>query len=78
MTNTAPFFKETMELLDKLTIIMCNNINNMYKENITPEQLKAMAYDSLVNLEQSQANLKAINQAITDFKPEGPEVNAKK
>ena len=52
----------------------------MEAKKFTLEQLKAMAYDSLVNLEQNQANLKAINQAIVDFKPEEPEpeVKAKK
>jgi len=50
----------------------------MEAKKFTLEQLKAMAYDSLVSIEQNQANLKAINQAIVDFKPEEPEVKAKK
>jgi hypothetical protein len=32
----------------------------------TLEQLKVMAYDELVKLETSQANLRSINQAISE------------
>jgi len=38
--------------------------------NYSLEQLKAMAYDSLVQIERHQASLKEINNAITNFKVE--------